>query len=216
MFKIIFVSSIPPDEGNAMPYPPEHKEETRQRILRSAARLFNRRGFADVTIDEIMTEAGLTHGGFYRHFGGKDELYAEAVRQFLHKEVREGWQLKHARPCEADQPRAKFVVDAYLSRDHLDDVDGSCPLIGLSSDVARSGQSVKAAYRDVAESMIRVFQANLDGAEAREHALVLLALCVGGMVLARAIDDDALADELRHAAHMHALMTTGWGDDGRD
>jgi TetR/AcrR family transcriptional regulator, transcriptional repressor for nem operon len=199
-----------------MPYPPEHKEETRQRILQIAARLFNQKGFADVTIDEIMTEAGLTHGGFYRHFGGKAELYAEAVRQFLHKEGKEGWQLKHAKTCESGLPFAKFVVDAYLSRDHLEDVGGSCPLIGLSSDVARSGQPVKAAYREVAESMIRVFQANLDGAEAREHALVLLALCVGGMVLARAVDDDGLADELRHAAHTHALMTTGWGDERRD
>lgn len=199
-----------------MPYPPEHKEETRQRILGIAARLFNRKGFTNVTIEEIMTEAGLTHGGFYRHFEGKDELYAEAVRQFLHKKAKEGWQLKHAKPRESNQPFAKFVVDAYLSRDHLEDVDGSCPLIGLSSDVARSGQPVKAAYREVAESMIRVFQTNLDGATAREHALVLLALCVGGMVLARATDDDSLADELRHAVRRHALMTTGWGDDRRD
>jgi AcrR family transcriptional regulator len=193
-----------------MRYPPEHKDETRQRILKSAARLFNRRGFVDVTIDEIMTEAGLTHGGFYRHFGSKDELYADAVRQFLHQGLAEPWQLKHARPCESGPAFAKFVLDAYLSRDHLQDVDGSCPLIGLSSDVARSGPIVKAAYR---ESMINVFQANVDGAEAREQALVLLALCVGGMVLARAVDDDGLADEIRHAAHTHAFMTTGWGAD---
>jgi TetR/AcrR family transcriptional repressor of nem operon len=196
-----------------MPYPSDHKEETRQRILRSAARLFNRKGFADVTIEEVMAEAGLTRGGFYRHFGGKDELFAEAVRQFLYKDAKEGWQLKHAKPCESNQPFAKFVVDAYLSRDHLEDLGGSCPLIGLSSDVARSGQPVKAAYREVAESMIKVFQTNLDGAAARESALVLLALCVGGMVLARAIDDVGLADELRHAARTHALRTTGWGDD---
>jgi TetR/AcrR family transcriptional repressor of nem operon len=199
-----------------MPHAPEHKEETRQRILKSAARLFNRKGFADVTIDEIMTAAGLTHGGFYRHFGGKEELYAEAVRQFLRQGLAEPWQLKHTKRCESGQSFAKFVVDAYLSRDHLQDVDGSCPLIGLSSDVARSGQTVKAAYREVAESMIKVFQANVDGAEAREQALVLLALCVGGMVLARAVDDDGLADELRQAAHTHAFMTTGWGDDRRN
>ncbi len=216
MFKIIFFEKLSSDEGNAMPYPPEHKEETRQRIVRIAARLFNHKGFADVTIDEIMTEAGLTHGGFYRHFEGKAELYAEAVRHFLHKETPEPWQLKHRKPCESGQPFAKFVVDAYLSRDHLEDIAGSCPLLGLSSDVARSGQTVKAAYRDVAESMLKLFQANLDGAEAREHALVLLALCVGGMVLARAVDDDGLADELRHAAHTHALTTTGWGDERRD
>jgi len=199
-----------------MPYPPEHKEQTRQRIVKSAARLFNRKGFVDVTIDEIMTEAGLTHGGFYRHFAGKDELYAEAVRQFLHQGLAEPWQLNQTRPCESGPAFAKFVVDAYLSRDHLQDIDGSCPLIGVSSDVARSGQIVKAAYREVAESMIHVFQANVDGAEAREQALVLLALCVGGMVVARAVDDDGLADELRHAAHTHAFTTTGWGNERRD
>ena len=199
-----------------MPYAPEHKEETRQRILRSAAHLFNRKGFADVTIDEIMTQAGLTHGGFYRHFEGKDELYAEAVRQFLYKEIPEAWQLKPRGLCQPGEAMAKYVVGAYLSRDHLADVDGSCPLIGLSSEVARGGQSVKAAYREVAESMIKVFQANLSGPEAREQALVLLALCVGGMVLARAMDDPGLADEFRNAAHTHALTTAGWGDDRRD
>src|SRR5262245_4767806 len=92
MFKIISCETRfdrPPDEGNEMRYLSDHKDETRQRIVRGAARLFNRKGFTDVTIDEIMTEAGLTHGGFYRHFGGKDELYAEAVRHFIQKEVPE-------------------------------------------------------------------------------------------------------------------------------
>jgi AcrR family transcriptional regulator len=77
-----------------MPYPPEHKEETRQRIVRTAARLFNRKRFADVTIDEIIEEVGLTHGGFYRRFGGKAELYAEAVRQFLHKDAVSTWAVR--------------------------------------------------------------------------------------------------------------------------
>jgi len=66
-----------------MPYSAKHKRETRQRILESARRLFNSRGFADVSIGEIMQDAGLTHGGFYRHFKDKGELYAEAVRRFL-------------------------------------------------------------------------------------------------------------------------------------
>jgi TetR/AcrR family transcriptional regulator, transcriptional repressor for nem operon len=162
-----------------MPYRPEHKQETRHRILRTAARLFNRKGFGEVTIDEIMVEAGLTHGGFYRHFEGKEDLYAEAVRYFLYKQIPETWQLKPAEACEPGQPMARYVVDAYLSRGHLDEVDGSCPLLGLSSDVSRSGQSIKTAYREVAESMIKVFQTNLDGPGARAQALVLLALCVG-------------------------------------
>src|SRR5262249_50148382 len=134
-----------------MPYAPDHKQQTRKRIVRSAAHLFNRRGFAEVTIGEVMTVAGLTHGGFYRHFSSKDELYAEAVRHFLRKEAPARWQKRPAGARKPDQPFAKSVVDAYLSHEHFKDVDGSCPLIGLSSDVAHSGEAVKVAYREVAE-----------------------------------------------------------------
>ena len=63
-----------------MPYSARHKQDTRQRILESARRLFNSKGFAEVSIGEIMENAGLTHGGFYRHFNDKSELYAEAVQ----------------------------------------------------------------------------------------------------------------------------------------
>ena len=75
-----------------MPYSARHKHETRQRILESARRLFNSKGFADVSIGEIMENAGLTHGGFYRHFKDKGELYAEAVRRFLCEEAPKPWQ----------------------------------------------------------------------------------------------------------------------------
>jgi AcrR family transcriptional regulator len=66
-----------------MPYTPEHKARTRERIVESAQRLFNRHGFNGVSIDEIMADAGLTRGGFYNHFGTKDELYAEVVTYAL-------------------------------------------------------------------------------------------------------------------------------------
>lgn len=91
-------------------------------------------------------------------------------------------------------------------------MEGSCPLIGLPWDVARGGDTVKGAYREVAESMIYVFKMNMKGRAAREQALLLLTLCVGGMVLARAIDDEGLAADFLGTAHKHALKTTGWGD----
>jgi TetR/AcrR family transcriptional repressor of nem operon len=193
-----------------MPYAPDHKKETRERILTSAGRLFNRKGFSEVSIEEIMTAAGLTHGGFYRHFGSKDELYAEAIRHFLHKATPEPWQRPQSESCDPNAPFARFVLDAYLSRQHLEDVEGSCPLIGLPSDAARTSQAVRAAYREVAESMVRLFKANLDGPDAHEQALTLVTLCVGGMVLARALDDPLLADDFRNAARKYALSTTGW------
>src|SRR3977135_2900747 len=110
-----------------MPYSAEHKRDTRQRILESARRLFNRKGFSEVSIAEIMESAGLTHGGFYRHFTGKDELYAAAVEWFLCKEAPKPWQNKpwqhkprqHRRSVSAAprKPRARRIVDAYFSRD---------------------------------------------------------------------------------------------------
>jgi TetR/AcrR family transcriptional regulator, transcriptional repressor for nem operon len=195
-----------------MPYSPDHRKRTRRRILKSAARLFNQKGFSEASIEGIMSAAGLTHGGFYRHFNNKDELYAEAVRNFLHPDVQEPWQKPRPELCDPKVSFARYVVDAYLSREHLDDVDGSCPLIGIPSDVARGSPAVKGAYREVAESMIRLFEANLNGPRTHEQALVLTALCVGGMVLARGIDDQRLADDIRNAVHKQALKTTDWSE----
>lgn len=192
-----------------MPYSPEHKRGTQERILESARRLFNRKGFAETSIGEIMAEAGLTHGGFYRHFSGKDELYAAAVRQFLCKNDPAPWQAKYA-ALGAEKPRARRIVDAYLSREHFDDRDGCCPLLAMASDVSRSGAAVKSAYQEVAEALIAVFETSLGRSEPRERALVLASLCVGGMVLARGVDDADLADELRRAAQQHVLKVAGW------
>jgi TetR/AcrR family transcriptional repressor of nem operon len=102
-----------------MPYNPRHKQKTRERILRCARRLFSRKGFAEVTIGEIMAEAGLTRGGFYRHFKTKDELYSEALLQFTCLDPPEDWQRKHVDPCAEGATLARMIVDAYLSREHL-------------------------------------------------------------------------------------------------
>jgi AcrR family transcriptional regulator len=193
-----------------MPYTAKHEHETRQRIVNSARRLFNRRGFHEVTIDEIMQNAGLTRGGFYKHFNAKDQLYALAVRQFLCLEAPEHWQRKHVDGCATGPVFARMIVNAYLSREHLDDRDGSCPIVALPSDVARGNKTVKAAFRQVLDMMINVFARNLTEPRAREHALAWVSTCVGAMVIARAIDDRTLADEFRDAAREQVLASTGW------
>jgi TetR/AcrR family transcriptional regulator, transcriptional repressor for nem operon len=192
-----------------MPYSAKHKRETRQRILESARRLFNSKGFADVSIGEIMENAGLTHGGFYRHFKDKSELYAEAVRRFLCVEAPKPWQQRGG--SSPRKTRGQRIVDAYFSMDHFDDCETCCPLIGLPSDVSRSGDDVKGAYREVLQRLLKLLQADLDLPQARERALAMVALCVGGMVAARSVDDPALADDLRRAAHRQAIRTGGWG-----
>jgi TetR/AcrR family transcriptional repressor of nem operon len=195
-----------------MPYTPEHKRHTRERIVESARRLFNRKGFTEVTIDEIMKHAGLTRGGFYKHFDNKEELYAHAVRQFLCAQAPERWQRKHVDRCARGQALARMIVNAYLSREHLLDREGSCPLVALPSDVARGGKAVKAAFRQVLGKMVDIFSANLSEPQARRRALALVAMCVGAMVVARAVDDPTLGDNFRDAAREHLLETTGWGE----
>jgi TetR/AcrR family transcriptional regulator, transcriptional repressor for nem operon len=208
-----------------MPYAPEHSVETRSRILDSARRLFNRNGLTAISIDEVMEGAGLTRGGFYRHFTSKEELYAEAITHFVNAGHSTAWQRQALENRPEGAALARAILDAYLSRAHLDDVEGSCPIIGLATDVARSGDTAKRAYRVVMEMMAGIFAANLggqhgsanprDGAnnqEQRERALAVVALCVGGMVLARAMDDDGVADELRGAAHRYAVALAGWED----
>jgi AcrR family transcriptional regulator len=192
-----------------MPYSPEQKRDTREKILESARRLFNRKGYSGVSIEEIMNEAGLTHGGFYRHFTGKDELYAGAVRQFLCKKTPAAWQ-KPREPTAVTMPRARRIVDAYFSREHFDDHDGCCPLLGTASDVDRCGEAVKAAYQEVVEQLVKVFEDHLNGPRAHDRALALVALCVGAMVLARNVGDPGLADDLRRSAHAEVLRTAGW------
>lgn len=206
-----------------MPYPAEHRQQMRGRILESARRLFNRNGLTEVSIDELMAGAGLTRGGFYSYFSSKEELYAEAITQFVRSPEPPEWQRTAFTQVAQGQHMARSILDAYLSREHLDDVEGSCPMIGLATDVSRGGGAAKAAYREVMGMMAGIFAENFgpdafspgnhapDPAADRERALAVVALCVGGMVLARAVDDPQTADDLRAAARRYALALAGWG-----
>ncbi|GBE42586.1 transposon Tn10 TetC protein [bacterium BMS3Bbin10] len=195
-----------------MPYTSRHKEETRRRIVASARRLFNKRGFSEVSIDEIMGGIGLTRGGFYNHFATKDELFAEALRDMLDnppKQTFDGVEIDFRAPPDV---LARRIIGSYLSRSHFDDVEGGCPMIALPSDVARGGEPVKRAYRQVLDAIIGVFQASQENrsADARASAVTMATLCIGGMVLARAVDDDRFAAEIRDVAMNRALEAGGW------
>src|SRR4029450_11973684 len=96
----------------------------------------NRKGYFGASIEEIMNDAGLTHGGFYRHFTGKEELYAAAVRQVLCKKTPAAWQ-KRREPRTVTKPRAQRIVDAYFSREHFEDREARCPLLATPRDATR-------------------------------------------------------------------------------
>jgi TetR/AcrR family transcriptional regulator, transcriptional repressor for nem operon len=213
MFKIIFCGTatiVGPAAGDQMPYLPEHRERTRERIVHSAQVLFNRHGFDAVSIDGIMANAGLTRGGFYRHFRKKSDLYAEAIALALHEAPVNRLPGVNVDFEAADA--ARQVIRAYLSREHFDNVDASCPLVGVPSDVARGDPAVKRVFENVFKEMVDLFLKSLrrDHAPGRQRALVMAGICVGGMVVARGLADRKFADSLRAAAMTFALELGGW------
>lgn len=194
----------------SMPYTAEHKAQTRARIIERARIMFNRHGFDQVSIDDIMKAAGLTRGGFYNHFSSKQGLYAEAVRSFATCNPFSEGMAKLARKPNPRQA-ARQLVKLYLSDAVLEDVDQQCPLIALASDVARAGLAPRAAYTLVVRNMLEVFRAAFPTSDrgAAFKAQIMLNLCVGGMVVARTTDDAVLRRSLRAAALAQALQLLG-------
>lgn len=186
-----------------MPYPQDHKQKTRRRIVEAARILFNRHGYDRVSIDEIMAESNLTRGGFYAHFSSKEELFAEATASFLHGRGAQWHRDSGVDPYAREAIMASRMVEAYLSRKHLEDLDGQCPLIAYATDAARAGKQVRDSYGQLAEAMTWLFENNLDGSpeDRRRRALSMTALCVGGMILARTLKDTDIGEDIRAAAY---------------
>jgi TetR/AcrR family transcriptional regulator, transcriptional repressor for nem operon len=194
-----------------MPYPAGHRERIRRRIVESARRLFNRSGFEGVSVDSIMAHAGLTRGGFYSYFDSKSDLYAEVLNCFFtDPNWKSRWDGVDVDLASADA--GPQIVRAYLSRQHFDDVENSCPMIALPSDVARSDERVKAAFETVFKAMVTVLGRDVrnSGSQSENTAMAIAALCIGGMVAARSLNNRALADRLRDAATKVALELGGW------
>ncbi len=194
-----------------MPYPKGHHIAVKARIVQSARRLFNRHGFDNVSIGQIMAGAGLTHGGFYSYFASKSDLYTEVLGCFFTdpdwKSCWEGVEVDLKSTDAGSQ-----VVRAYLSQQHFADVENSCPMVALPSDVTRTGKTAKSAFEAVFRAMVRVLeQSSVENRRNRHHAAqAMAALCVGGMVIARVLVDRSLADELRQSCMRVALALGGW------
>jgi TetR/AcrR family transcriptional repressor of nem operon len=199
-----------------MPYPVGHRAKVKRTIVESARRLFNRYGFESVSVDQIMSGAGLTHGGFYSYFESKSDLYVEVMGCFFTdpewKSCWEGVEVDLASPDVGLQ-----VVRAYLSRQHFEDVENSCPMVALPTDVSRSGESAKRAFETVFQAMVSVLERSSreNGRSRRVRAQAMAALCVGGMVVARAMNNREVADDLRDACLDVALELGGWAEGGK-
>ncbi len=198
-----------------MPYPHGHRERVRVRIVESARRLFNRHGFEGVSVDTIMAQAGLTRGGFYTYFSSKSDLYVEALSCFFtDPNWKNGW--KGVSVNLASEDAAPEIVRAYLSQQHLEAVENCCPMVALPSDVARSNTAVKAAFETVFKAMVKLLSHDIRSKNQapKDRAMAIAALCIGGMVAARSMNDPSLAKQLREASIRVALELGGWTQAG--
>ena len=178
-----------------MRYPIEHKAETHERIVGAAARSFRELGSEGQGIAQLMKELGLTHGGFYRHFDSKEDLYVDAITR--------GFQEAGDRmvAAAAGAPRGKqlrAIIEHYLSVEHLEDPGGGCVLSTLAAEIARQRPAVRArinaAMKSYRERLLPFFPGN-DDAEKRRQFIVLFPAMAGVLMTARAMTDPAARKE---------------------
>ncbi len=167
-------------------------QANREHIVETASVLFRERGFDGVGVADLMAAAGFTHGGFYKHFGSKADLMAEAAANSLAQSLTDN----------AGIDVADFV-DLYVSRDHRDGRGGGCTMAALCGDAARQSPELKATFANGIENTLAALESQYEaGQDAPQEAirakmLDMLAHAVGAIMLSRACPDDcALADEI--------------------
>ncbi len=177
-----------------MSYSPEHKQRTRQRIVDSARQLFRRRGMNGVGIDEIMADAALTRGGFYAHFPSKDALFMESLA---------GGEISGDGTGDLVD-----IIDTYLSDGHRDHPEIGCPLPSLSADAARATPEIRSRFTKVVKGLVAMVMrgAGRSGGDASKYAAyATVAQLVGAVVLARAVNDPRISDDILAACRKRIL-----------
>ncbi|MBB3444611.1 TetR/AcrR family transcriptional regulator [Sinorhizobium sp. B11] len=168
--------------------------ENREKILTAASVLFRENGFDGVGVADIMKAAGLTHGGFYGHFESKDDLALEVSRKLIER-VEERWrELIVGHP---DRP-LQALLDHYIHWRTVDDPGGSCVFASLIQEVSRSEGAVRATFSEGLSTLVDVLKEVVPGAteeERRANATTTLSSMMGAVILARAVEDRALAEQ---------------------
>ena len=176
----------------------EQAAQNRERILDAATQLFRERGFEGIGLADLMKEAGLTHGGFYGHFSSKDDLIAQACARASARSRALWGKLAERAP---DDPLSE-IAGVYLTSKHRDNPGAGCLLAALGPDVSRQGPAARRAVTEGLRSAFDFLTKLVVGkskAAKRRKAISTYASLVGAMVLARAVDDRALSQEILNA-----------------
>src|SRR5262245_39371355 len=179
--------------------------ETRRRIVKTAAAEFRRKGIRSTGLSDVMATAGLTHGGFYRHFDSKDQLVAEAcaaAMQALDENT-------EASVCQGlGKNGLEAILTSYLSADHRDNVADGCPFAGLGSELARSDDKIRKAATAGFLKLVYVLAKQYRHTKpeaAKARALVAAAAMVGAVTISRVVTDPALSGAILRHTKKHLL-----------
>lgn len=176
------------------------KQAARERIIEAAARAIRRGGYDGPSVSEIMKEAGLTHGTFYAHFDSKEALLAAAADHAGAETV--AWSRRVAASVPPQQA-ATTLIQSYLSGEHVKNIEHGCPIAALGSEMPRQTAEVRqvatARIREMIEVVAQEWPESAE-AIARQQAIATVCAMVGSLILARAVDDAALSEEIRTAA----------------
>jgi len=183
-----------------MRYPAGHKQQTRERIVNAAARRFRSRGSEGAAIGDLMRDLRLTHGGFYRHFASKEDLFAEAFEHSLHEVRRRLASAVERAPAGGE---LKALIDAYLDIEHCGDAARGCPVAALASEMARRPRPARLAFQRILGHHIKLIAKYVPGGDDDERerkAMMLFSGMAGTLALARLMTDDQRRRRMLEAA----------------
>jgi TetR/AcrR family transcriptional repressor of nem operon len=174
-------------------------EKTRERIVAAASREFRRNGIEATGLADLMKAAGLTHGGFYKHFESKGQLVAEACAATLLPSEATAFLPPKSAAKKKGREALKARAAAYLSPGHRDNPQAGCPFAALGSELARADDETRATLTAGLLQGIDLFAEHFDNvppAEARRRAIVMASLMSGALTLARVVDDPKLSNTI--------------------
>ena len=190
-----------------MRYRPEHKVETHQKIVKDASRRVRTEGITGAAVSAVMRDAGLTHGGFYKHFGSKDELLMESLSEAFRETAD-----RLARIAEESQPKTawKAIVKAYLSPEVCDHAEYGCPLTALAPELARSDKAMKAwIFEELKKYKSRMlpFMPGQRPADKERAFFSIFSTMIGAIEIARMLPEPAMREKVLASARDFLLRS---------
>jgi TetR/AcrR family transcriptional repressor of nem operon len=188
-----------------MRYGPEHKTQTRDRIVRNAARKLRAEGLRGPGVASVMKASGLTVGGFYKHFRSKDELLTDAIAEGF---LESGEKIYSALQNLPREDRWKELVRLYLSPEHCDHPDSGCPVAALAPEMARTKIGVRkrisGLIKERAERWVE-FMPGRTAAERERNFVLIFTAMVGAVSVARILTDPADKERVLASVRNHLL-----------